>query len=35
VACLSISFSVTKAYEDIHPEEDFSTRDENETFPEL
>ncbi len=35
VACLNISFSVAEAYEDINPEEDFSMRDENETFPEL
>ena len=28
LACLGIHFSVAEAYEDINPEEDFSTREE-------
>ncbi|MHB8599505.1 MAG: Uma2 family endonuclease [Ktedonobacteraceae bacterium] len=33
LACLSVHFPVTDAYEGINPEEDFSKRDENDTFP--
>ncbi len=32
VSCLGVHFAVAEAYEDINPEEDFSTRDENEPF---
>ncbi len=33
LACLGIHFPVAEAYEDIDPEEDFSSGEENETFP--
>ena len=33
LASLGVHFSVTEAYEGINPEEDFSKREENETFP--
>ena len=33
LACLGVHFSVAEAYEGINPEEDFSTREENETLP--
>ncbi|HCF86607.1 MAG TPA: hypothetical protein DEV72_15570 [Ktedonobacter sp.] len=33
--CLGVHFPVAEAYESINPEEDFSKREENETFPGL
>ena len=33
LACLGVHFSVAEAYEGIDPEEDFSAREENDTFP--
>jgi Uma2 family endonuclease len=33
LVCLGVHFPVTEAYEGIDPEEDFSLREENETFP--
>lgn len=35
LACLGVHFPIIEAYEGINPEEDFSTRDENESFPEM
>ena len=33
LACLGVHFSVAEAYEGINPEEDFSSEEENGTFP--
>ena len=33
LASLGVRFSVAEVYEGINPEEDFSTREENEAFP--
>ncbi len=33
LVCLGIHFPVAGAYEDIDPEEDFSSGEENDTFP--
>src|SRR6266851_4582265 len=33
LVCLGVHFSVAEAYDGINPEEDFSTREENETLP--
>ena len=33
LACLGVHFPMTEAYDGINPEEDFSTKKENNTFP--
>jgi Uma2 family endonuclease len=35
LVCLGVHFSVVEAYEGINPEEDFSSGEENDTFPRL